>query len=241
MAINPSQRQVIKSAVERITDLETQIPSLLSQVNAGFANFGQRLNENTEIVNALTTLVDSFAGHDATSAKIQEVRIKRAEALAAEQVAGITKALADGTIVSSTTIGEKSVFVCTETDPQGEVIPPGRVQIEVQQLVPSFKSKFIGQGIGASVPTPNGNTLTVTELYDFVDPPPAAKAPAANTDEVPAAGPGPADTTMPPAPDGTAAFAAAAGASLEAVAGALAGLSVNAVQIPVPDGTTAQG
>jgi hypothetical protein len=168
------ERARIRSALERIETLETEVPRIVAGVNNGFVNVEQRLNENTEIMNAIAELV----GQDSVAAKVAENRLKRAEAAAQMQADGLAKALVDGHVTMVTTIGEKTIIVGKSFDKDGNIEPPGRVQMDYGKVKPEFKEQFLGKPVGTIIDTPTGGKLEVTELYEIVPPAP----PAENTD-----------------------------------------------------------
>jgi hypothetical protein len=182
-----SIKKRVKSATERIEAIEAEVPRLIAGVNNGFSNLETRLNEITEILNAISQL----HGETEVSAKVAENRVARAEQVANSHKEGLEKAVADGRVVTAAVIGPKSVVVCKETDKDGNATSPGRVQLEFAQIRPNFQEKFLGSATGVKVEAPNGNILEVVEIYDPVDPPPQA----ANSDAAPAA-----DAAAPVAP-----------------------------------------
>lgn len=165
-----SVKNRVKSALERIESIEGDLPKLVAGVNNGFANLEQRLNEFTEILNAISQLV----GEKTVGDQVTSNRIARAEAMAQAQKEGLEKALAEGKVTVAEAAGEKTVIVGKEFDKDGNLIPPGRIQMEFRQIVPSFKEKFTGIKVGGTVETPNGGKIEVVELYDIADPPPEA-------------------------------------------------------------------
>jgi hypothetical protein len=193
LASQLSVKKRILSATQRLEALEKEVPKIVAGVNNGFTNLEARVNEIQEYVNALAQLV----GEAEVSAKIRENQIARAEAAANAQKEGLEKAITDGRVVTADTTGEKSVIVCKETDKDGNLIPPGRVQMEFRQIIPTFKEKFLGTKVGAKVATPNGGSLEIVEIYDLVDVPPPQ---AANADVAPASTPGD-DAPATPAAD----------------------------------------
>jgi hypothetical protein len=196
MEIAPSVRKRVKSALERLDQLESDVPRLIAGVNNGFSNLEGRLNEFTEILNALSQLT----GETAVSAKIAENRIARAEALAQQQEEGLKKAITDGRVVAVAAVTEQSVIVGSKSDKDGKLeVANGRVQMEFAQIIPAFKSKFLGAVVGAKVETPDGGTIEVKEIYDLVpqkEAPPADAAPADIATDAAAAAPA---TTAAPA------------------------------------------
>lgn len=188
-----SKSKQLKSALERLDDLEIGIPNILSQVNIGFNQVNGRLNESTEILNAISQLF----GQDLVTQKVNDNRVKAAEEKAEQQRQGVAKALADGAIIPAEVVGEKTVIVTEVKDKDGNVEPPGRLQMESPQLSPQFKPLFMGKGVGTVIPAPAGGTLTIKELYEFVPAPPEA----ANTDtQQPTAAAGAGDAPATDAP-----------------------------------------
>jgi hypothetical protein len=191
-----SIKKRIKSATERLEAIEGEVPRLIAGVNNGFSNLETRLNEMTEILNAIAQL----HGEAEVSAKVAENRIERAVQAAQRQKEGLEKAIIDGRVVVTDTVGPKSVVVCKETDKDGNATTPGRVQLEFGQIRPEFQEKFLGKGTGVKVEAPNGNILEVVEVYNLVDPPPqAANSDAAPTPAADASAPAADVTDAPPA------------------------------------------
>lgn len=207
-----SRGQQIRTISERVQDMEMRIPMFLAQANSSLNNLAGRLGENAEILNALVELF----GQDIVSQRVNENRLKRATEQAEEQKAGIAEGVKKGLLVPATVVGEKTLIVTEVKDKDGNVEPPGRLQMEAAKLTPAFRPLFEGKGVGTVVPAPAGGTLTITDLYDAVDPPPAA----ANTDaqQAPTVAPAadasataaPTDTTLGVSPSAPSADAATA-------------------------------
>lgn len=192
-----SRAKEIKSATARLGDIETKLAIMMAQVNANFNQQGQRQNEMAEILNAVSQLL----GAEDVTAKVNENRATAAAATAASQKAEVEAKLASGELVPATTVIEGTIIVNEVIDAQGNVEPPGRLQMDTSHLTPAFKPQFMGKAIGDAIPAGDGK-IVIKELYNVV---PKA-APAANDNAqapTPAAGAAAAPATDAQAPDTT--------------------------------------
>ena len=188
MSNNPqkalSQKKQVKSALERIGELEGVLPQIIAGFNQALMQLEQRLGEFGEAIDALVELA---GGKDLVDSVIQSHRVARA-------TANLNAALARGDLVKVEAVSEKSVIVGREFDKDGNLVPPGRVQLSFRGFKPEFREKLLGKGVGfvfdigaelaETTGTPAGETVTgkfeVSEVYDRVE-----KAPE-NPGQVPA-------------------------------------------------------
>ncbi len=186
---NPGLRKSIKSAVERLSDLEAKfdgfekdvIPRVIAGVNGGFSSMDAQLTALMETVNALAQCV----GEESVASRITENRIKRAESVAKAQEASIAEALKAGRLKVAEAIGEKSTIIGKEYTKEGELKPPGRVQMDFSMVRSEFRDKLKGMKVGESIETPEGGRVDLTEVYDLQDLPPQAAAPSPEAGQQP--------------------------------------------------------
>lgn len=191
------QKKAVRSALDRIESLEKDLIGLVNGINQVVGPLAQKMPVLEEIVQALVGQV----GQEQVDSAIQAARTKRAQEASDASKAMLEEAIKAGSVVPTDKVTEKSVLVGEESDKDGNVIHPGRVQLTYDTIKPEFKTQLLGQEAGFSVDTPAGGKFKVTEVYNMVD-----KAPdAPPADAVPAAAPAdsnpvPVATDAPAAP-----------------------------------------
>jgi hypothetical protein len=164
------------NSLERIETLEAGYKSLVEALQGTLTQQAHEISTLKETIAAIKVVVGEKGIDDA----IKAARIERAEARSAAEKAALETQLSSGALVKADVISEQSVVVGKEVTADGEVIPPGRVQLIFGQFLPEFQEKLKGQSVGTTVDTPVGGKFEVTEIYDFV----AAKVAADQAAEV---------------------------------------------------------
>lgn len=167
-----SQRQRVKTALERIESLEINMGSIIQATNQVLNQVNARLSTIEETLAALVIEI----GPDQVQARVDALRTEAAEARMKAAKDALDKATAAGDVVKSEAITEKSLIVGVEKDKDGKVIVPGRVQLTYTGVKPEFQTQLLGKGIGTIVKTTPGGTFEVTEVYDIVEKAPEAEA-----------------------------------------------------------------
>ncbi len=173
------QKRNLKSAIQRIGDLEEDFIKLIQASNTSFGNVDQRLGLLGELVDALVGTV----GAKEVDTALMAIRDAKAKKRREEAQAALAKGIEDGTLVETVTIGEKSLVIGRELDAEGVAVHEGDVQIPFDTFKPELKSLFLGKGPGESVEMPEGgHKFEISRLYDFVEKPiaPAQDAPEAS-------------------------------------------------------------
>lgn len=161
---NMSLRQKTRSALDRIDAVESTINELVSSLNNVIQQLNARLADTTEKLEALTEV----AGPDKVKEALRSIAVAKAEKQAASAKQALEEALMNGQLVAAQVIGENSLVVGREFDKDGNVIPPGRIQLTFGGIKSEFQDKLRGQGFGFTVETPIGGKFEVLEVYDLV-------------------------------------------------------------------------
>ena len=187
---NPMQRQLsqkkqVKSALERIDQIEEDIPQIVLGVNDALLELRGELRNRISPLAQITEALTEILGSDIVDAKIKEIDQRKTMARVETAKKNLEDGLAKGTVVKADAISDKSLIVGRETDKDGQVIFPGRAQLTFDKVAPEFQDKLLGQGVGFQVDTQTGGKFEVVEVYDVVTPPPAqpSSAPATETVE----------------------------------------------------------
>lgn len=162
---NVSQRKQVKSAIERIDTIEQDLPRVVMAVNEALTAQSQRVGELASILEAVVEL----AGVQAVDVKIKEIADRKVLANLEVAKSRLEQALTSGEVVSANVISERSLIVGREFDAQGEVLFPGRAQLQYAGVKPEFQAQLLGQGFGFTLETGDGGKFEVLEVYDVVD------------------------------------------------------------------------
>lgn len=171
MATNPdeklTQRKQIKSALERIDDVEQELPRIVAAVNEVLAGQNQRTAELAAILEAAVELL----GAETVDAKVKEISERKVTQDLEKAQAALVAGLADGQLVKAEVIGEQTLVVGREFKEDGELVFPGRIQLTFAGIRAEFQAKLKGQGVGFTVETVDGGWFEVLEVYDVVEKP----------------------------------------------------------------------
>lgn len=170
-----SQGKKIKSALERLDILEGDVQRLFSAVNESSMVARQGTAELASLLEAVVELL----GAETVDAKVKEIAERKQLENLARAEAALAAGLEKGELVKADKVSEVSVIVGKEIDEKGEVIFPGKVQLQTSAIKPEFKEKLLGQGVGTVIDAPRGK-FEVMAIYDVVAKPetPAEAAPA---------------------------------------------------------------
>jgi hypothetical protein len=174
-----SQRKQVRSALERIEGLEQEMPRIVMAVNEALTGQGQQVQQLASIVEAVVELF----GSDTVDAKIKELADAKVTKNLANAKAALEKGLASGEVVLADAINDNSLVVGREFKADGEVVFPGRVQLQFRAIKPEFQEKLRGQGVGFTVETAGGGKFEVLEVYTVVEAAPAPTETPAGLDE----------------------------------------------------------
>lgn len=159
-----SQKKQVKSALERIDQLEQDIPQIVMGVNEAIMGQRQATGELAQVVEALTEII----GSGNVDSKIKEIQERKTLARVEQAKKNLEDGLEKGTVVKADAISDKSLVVGRETDKDGNVVFPGRAQVTFDQIAPEFQDKLLGQGAGFAVETKAGGKFEVVEVYDVI-------------------------------------------------------------------------
>lgn len=172
-----SQRKQVKSALERIETLEQTLPQITAGINGAFQQVEGKFAELAEILDALVDLT----GKEQVDSQLKETRERKAQEAVEEAKAAIAAAVEAGRLQAAASIGGQTIVVGKESDKDGNVAAPGRIQLNMAQIKPEFQEKLLGQAPGFSFDLPTGGKFEVTEAYDFVAPVESTEAAPAET------------------------------------------------------------
>jgi hypothetical protein len=151
---NPLQRQIshrqkVRNIDQRVSDLERIMQGLYEALNALSTRFG--------VVRETVDAVIDDLGRERVVSLVAEKRVGRAKA-------SLAAMLAEGSLVKTSTIGEKSIIVGVEKYKDGE----GYFQNTFSTLTKEAQGALLGKGPGYVHHTAEGD-LEITEVYDVQD------------------------------------------------------------------------
>lgn len=162
-----SQGKQVKSALERIDSLEQELPRIVMAVNEALVGQNEKSGQLANIVEAVVELF----GAATVDAKIKEISDRKTMANLEAAKAKLTEAIQKGDVVKADAISDKSLVVGKEYDKDGNVLFPGRAQLQFGAIKQEFQDKLLGNGVGFTLETGNGGKFEVTEVYDVVEKP----------------------------------------------------------------------
>lgn len=170
-----------RNALERISNLETDLNAVAQSAQMAIQQILQRLNTVQE---NLETLVAATIGAEALAERVQKAREDRAVEQAKRAKDALDNALIEGQVVPAEKIGQQSLITGYEADKDGNTKVPGYVQLGFSGILPEFQEKMLGQGVGFEFEIADGGKFVVTGVFDIVPPATEEAAPA---QDVPAA------------------------------------------------------
>ncbi len=156
----------VLTILDRITNLEAALNQVQQMSDSNVGQFRGALSNAVEVVAAL---IDVQGGKE-LDAKVQAKMDERRDARIAEQAKKaedvLNTLLENGTLVVADVIGLDSVLTGREFDTEGNVTPPGYVQVQYAQLTDAAKAGLLGKGAGF-VYENNGPKFEITGVYNF--------------------------------------------------------------------------
>jgi hypothetical protein len=176
-----TQRKQVKTALERIDDLEKRVPEFAREVEKAVNGQAQSMAQLSEVMGALIEIV----GPNAVDAMIEENRARREQARVEAAKDALAKGIAAGTIVPAALVSTRSLIVADQKDKDGKVVD---ARIVYSQVKPEYQTKVLDQAPGFSFEFPDGGSFTIKEVYDVPLPPvPDSKdVPVEASEEAPA-------------------------------------------------------
>ena len=165
-----------RSALDRISDLEGLIGSLIQSCQREFQNIQQTNQIHGTQIEALVQEL----GPDVVARRLEIMRQQFASEQWEKDQKDIAKAVEEGKLVPADMVGEDCIVVGKETDKDGNVRHPGGVAFNYSQSVPEVRDNLLGVGVGAEVSAPQDTKFTVTAIYKPV---PKQDAPTGATEE----------------------------------------------------------
>jgi hypothetical protein len=165
----------LENTIERVTQLEKVIESIIPAINKTFSNTNQQISEAVEVLDAV---VKTLGPATIEVAMVEERKAKATQEME-RQKNELSVALAEGSLVSVDKVTEKSLIVGKETNPDGNIRHPGRVQVVYSRVEADFQAKLLGQAVGYVLELPTGGKFEVVEVFEEVTKsvaPPASQA-----------------------------------------------------------------
>lgn len=149
------------NALDRLDRLEQSFAQLVSTINNSLGGVSRQLDAHEEVFEAVITLL----GREAVQGVVKDLREKKAvESMEAEKKA-LNELLDAKVVQTAATVTEESIIVGKETNPDGTVRIPGRVQLAFQRIDVNFQSALKGVAVGFILDLPNGGKFEVQEIY----------------------------------------------------------------------------
>ena len=175
-------------ALARVEAIEQGLEQVVMGCQQSFNLIEQRLQTLEELVTALSRAVGTEQVRDIVTENRrlqQEAAVEAAKAAiaraveqkqllaavlpTADQMDAARQADAvengDDTGGSDEALTSKYLIVGRELDKDGNVIPPGRLQLPFSRLLPEIKTKLAGAGPGTVIDTPNDRKFALDEVY----------------------------------------------------------------------------
>jgi hypothetical protein len=162
---NLSQRKAVKSALERIDSLEQDMMNLAGGINEAMIQANNRMTGLAKIIEAVVELF----GAETVDAKIKEVEKRNQDAALDAAKKALEDGVSKGDLQKTDVVGDRTLIVGREFDKEGNLIPPGRVQLMFAGVRPEFQEKIKGQSAGFSVETPSGGKFEIMDLYTVIE------------------------------------------------------------------------
>ncbi len=171
-----------KASLERLDDLEKLISGkegledqvngigesmkqVVMAVNGALGQLDQKIEEYKEMLNAVIGIL----GPTQVQTEIETNKRVALENQVAETKAGIAKALEAGELIRVDVASEKSLLAGQETKADGSLVPPGWAFVPMTKIKADFIAKLVGQPVGFEIPTDDGGTFKLLELYELVE------------------------------------------------------------------------
>lgn len=152
-----------RSLNTRVTELETHVAKLAMGVNQRVGAVEQRVGRVEEVVDAL---VEMEGNGVALREFMENARIARLRAGAEAEKAALERGVADGYVIKTDVVEERSILIGHFISPSGEIEVPGRYQCVVPGISQEFREKVIGKAVGYVLEMPGKRTFTIDEVYN---------------------------------------------------------------------------
>jgi hypothetical protein len=164
LASQVSQRQKVRTALERLDGLEGDFQTVTAQFNNAVSVLQNQLSGITEIVDAVIRHV----GVDTVTALVVAERENKAKLRAQQSAEQVAKLVEQGVLVAADTIGNDSFIIGYETDKSNAPVnTTGRVQLQFSQIALEYQDKLRNATVGFKLDTDTG-TFEVKEIYNIV-------------------------------------------------------------------------
>lgn len=161
--IRVSARAHAKNNEQNIVALAQDIQNLARGVQQAVNQLEQQIHQVRTILGAVVAVLD--IQQKVESKLVADKRAAQTKA-ADDAKLGLEKLIAQKIVVPATTIIEGALIVGRETDKEGTIIHPGRVQLQVGDgMVPEVKSQLLGQPVGFKFNPSTDKTFEVMEIY----------------------------------------------------------------------------
>lgn len=161
------QKKISKSALERISGCETTLGEMVKAVNHSFGLISNRFQEQDERLLGLFRVLGVKAEDVADAVKAN--RLDRVTAQVNAAKAALEAGVANGDIVETDVISERSLVVGRELNNDGTEIPPGRAQLLVATLNKDVQDELNGKAVGTVVQVTPEAKLEVMQIFNVVE------------------------------------------------------------------------
>lgn len=157
-------RAAQRSALQRIESLENDVAQIAAAFQQVFGQIEATINQTNRVLDALIEEV----GAEKIQERMKATALKAATEQAEKAKASLAQAVEANQIRPAEVVTEQSIIVGRESDAEGNIIPPGYVQLAYFSVKPEFQERLLGQTVGHIVDTANGGAFEVTEIYEAV-------------------------------------------------------------------------
>jgi hypothetical protein len=154
--------KTVDALSNEVSQMKEVLQNIIPAINKSFGNTNQQVSELIEVVDAVVTTL----GREVIEQAMVSARKAKAETEAASQKLELDTAVASGKLVSVDKVTDKSVIVGKETNPDGNVRHPGRVQVQYARVEAEFQGKILGQPVGFVLELPTGGKFEIVEIYE---------------------------------------------------------------------------
>lgn len=175
-----------KTTSERLDELNSKVEALIQDrgrlvvgIQSALDKISNLNGKTAEVVDALVhALGDEF--RPKLDSSIRFKRDERAAKLAAHQKAELEELLKANKIKPVNLISHQSLLVGRMFDKDGNVVHPGRSQLEFQDLHDNLQPEYLGKPVGSVLPAADGYSFELLEVYEASPPAEATPAPVAD-------------------------------------------------------------
>ncbi len=167
-----------KTILERMDNLDTQVDLLSKRYDELWSTFQQ---SNIALAESISGIIKASGEgfREKVDRIVEEDRLKRAQAQAAQRKAQLDQLLAAKIYIPTDTIKADSLVIGRVFDKDGNVVGAGYEHFRLELLKEEIRSKMMEQTVGFIYEAPDGQKLEILEIYDLNPnrPPPTPQEP----------------------------------------------------------------